>query len=181
MLRKIVYLILILIIIAGAGFILWQQLGKKPLNTEEIKPLISEEQALQIAMDSEDCSMAGVLTDNIIYNAVTKRWWIDLERMPELDEDGCNPACVVSEETKTAEVNWRCTGVILPGVEPISIECSPEQRNIDACIEIYQPVCGTVQVQCITEPCDPVKETFSNSCFACQNPLVTSYTEGECQ
>ncbi len=61
-----------------------------------------------------------------------------------------------------------------------AINCLSDQRNVDACIEIYQPVCGVVHVQCITEPCDPVEETFPNSCFACQNPLVSSYTEGEC-
>lgn len=32
--------------------------------------------------------------------------------MPELEKDGCNPACVVGEENKTAEVNWRCTGAL---------------------------------------------------------------------
>lgn len=58
--------------------------------------------------------------------------------------------------------------------------CLPEQRNVDACIEIYQPVCGTVHVQCVTTPCDPVQETFSNSCKACTNPLVSSYTNGAC-
>jgi hypothetical protein len=59
-------------------------------------------------------------------------------------------------------------------------DCLPEQRNVDGCIEIYQPVCGQVQVECITTPCNPVKETFENSCKACNNPRVMSYTEGEC-
>ncbi len=59
-------------------------------------------------------------------------------------------------------------------------ECLPEQRNVDACIEIYQPVCGTVNVQCVTTPCDPAQETFANSCKACTNSLVSSYTNGEC-
>ena len=59
-------------------------------------------------------------------------------------------------------------------------ECLPEQRGIDACIEIYQPVCATVHVQCVTTPCDPVQETFANSCKACTNSLVSSYTNGEC-
>jgi len=59
-------------------------------------------------------------------------------------------------------------------------ECLPEQRNVDACIEIYQPVCATVNVQCVTTPCDPVRETYANSCKACMNSLVSSYTEGEC-
>jgi hypothetical protein len=59
-------------------------------------------------------------------------------------------------------------------------ECLPEQRDVDACIEIYQPVCGTVNVQCVTTPCDPAQETFANSCKACTNSLVSSYTKGEC-
>ena len=59
-------------------------------------------------------------------------------------------------------------------------ECLPEQREVDACIEIYQPVCGTVNVQCVTTPCDPAQETFANSCKACTNSLVSSYTNGEC-
>ncbi len=59
-------------------------------------------------------------------------------------------------------------------------ECLPEQRDADACIEIYQPVCATVNVQCVTTPCDPVRETFANSCKACMNSLVSTYTKGEC-
>ncbi len=59
-------------------------------------------------------------------------------------------------------------------------ECLPEQRDVGACIEIYQPVCATVHVQCVTTPCDPVQETFANSCKACTNSLVSSYTNDEC-
>jgi len=59
-------------------------------------------------------------------------------------------------------------------------ECLPEQRNVDACIEIYQPVCASVNVQCVTTPCGPVQETFANPCKACMNSLVSSYTKGEC-
>lgn len=69
--------------------------------------------------------------------------------------------------------------VLLLG-EQDPITCAPELRGVDVCIEIYQPVCGLVNVQCVTQPCDPVFETFSNSCFACGNELVESYTIGEC-
>lgn len=62
-----------------------------------------------------------------------------------------------------------------------AIDCLEEQRNVEACIEIYQPVCGQVQIQCITTPCNPIKETFENSCKACTNPNVMSYTMGECE
>ncbi|MCK5466500.1 hypothetical protein KAI56_03330, partial [Candidatus Parcubacteria bacterium] len=78
---------------------------------ESVLPLNSDE-AFAIARETKGCSMAGILTDKYVYNENTKTWWIDLERMPELEKDGCNPACVVSEETKSAEVNWRCTGLM---------------------------------------------------------------------
>ncbi len=58
--------------------------------------------------------------------------------------------------------------------------CTPEQRQVDACIEIYQPVCGwnnPDKIQCIKFPC---ANTYSNSCFACQDENVEYWTEGEC-
>lgn len=63
--------------------------------------------------------------------------------------------------------------------EPV-FECQTEDVEVDACIQVYEPVCGKVNVQCITTPCEPVYETFSNSCLACLNPLVESYTRGAC-
>ena len=60
------------------------------------------------------------------------------------------------------------------------LTCSIEERSAEACIEIYDPVCGQVQVECVTTPCNPVKETFSNSCFACMNERVLSYEKGQC-
>ena len=54
---------------------------------------------------------AESLTEGI-YNVGTKTWWFDANL--NATKEGCNPACVVSEETKTAEINWRCTGLIVP-------------------------------------------------------------------
>ena len=71
------------------------------------------EEAIAIAQDSE-CVEKGELTEESFYNQNTKTWWIDLDMRPEFEEEYCNPACVVSEETKTAEINWRCTGLITP-------------------------------------------------------------------
>ncbi len=74
-------------------------------------------------------------------------------------------------------------GLLLSLSAPLDLavtECLPEQRDADACIEIYQPVCGTVKVQCVTTPCHPAQETFENSCKACTNSLVSGYTIGEC-
>ena len=73
---------------------------------------MSQEEALEIVGSMSECTMVGIPANTATYNDVSKTWWVDLERMPELENDGCNPACVVREENKTAEVNWRCTGLI---------------------------------------------------------------------
>ena len=65
-------------------------------------------------------------------------------------------------------------------IQPDSHDCLPEQRGAEACIQVYDPVCAKVNVVCITTPCPPVEETFSNSCEACSNLLVESYVPGEC-
>ena len=78
-----------------------------------------------------------------------------------------------------ALLSWSLLYVGKPSEELIT-KCLPEQRNADVCFAVYQPVCGTVNIQCVTTPCDPVKETFSNSCKACSNSLVSEYVDGEC-
>lgn len=84
---------------------------------------------------------------------------------------GCNNNTISIDKDS---VNEQPTGKLQ------AIDCLPEQRVVDVCIEIYQPVCGQIQVECITVPCNPVKKTFENSCKACVNPRVLSYIEGEC-
>lgn len=70
-----------------------------------------------------------------------------------------------------------CPSEVAP---PKEIVCTPEQKQAEACIEIYQPVCASVQIQCITTPCEPIPKTFPNSCYACSEQSVTEYTEGAC-
>lgn len=64
--------------------------------------------------------------------------------------------------------------------QPTTFNCAPDQRVGDMCIEIYDPVCATIPVQCVKTPCDPIRQTFSNACHACLNTAVISYTLGEC-
>jgi len=94
---------------------------------------------------------------------------------------GCAPAD--SREVKVCNCGTdkcfngnKCLGT---GEEDITF-CTPEQRNADACYEIYDPVCAKMNIQCIQAPCDPIYQTFSNDCEACKNPLAGSYIRGEC-
>ncbi|MFH1787752.1 MAG: BPTI/Kunitz domain-containing protein, partial [Candidatus Altiarchaeota archaeon] len=85
----------------------YDMLGYCVLNPQQMPMDVAR--ALAIASKSE-CTKEGKLTKDITYNEYTKTWWIDLD----LEKPGCNPACVVDEKTQTAEINWRCTGVIPP-------------------------------------------------------------------
>ena len=58
--------------------------------------------------------------------------------------------------------------------------CPSESKNVEVCIQIYQPVCGWFnpdKIQCIKYPC---AEIYSNSCHACSDNKVSYYTEGKC-
>ncbi len=68
---------------------------------------LSLAQAIQIAQASE-CLNQGQLEQTHFCNEVTGTWWIDLD----IEKEGCAPACVIDVINKTAEINWRCTGLI---------------------------------------------------------------------
>lgn len=180
---------------------------------ESVEPVVfGEEQARMIA--ERECIKGGEALGSGTYNEATKTWWFDANL--NAIQPGCDPACVVSEKTRMAEINWRCTGAIPPSPggkitnfkecvaagNPIrksnpaqceangviyldevgqSKACTDESRKADACGEILDPVCATVEIQCIKAPCDPVWQTFPNPCEACLNPLVITYTTGECE
>lgn len=60
-------------------------------------------------------------------------------------------------------------------VEEIEAETDTEI----VCNDIYMPVCGKVQVQCIKAPCPPLDTTFANSCEA-EKAGATDIREGAC-
>ena len=64
------------------------------------------DEALSIANNS-NCKQVGDLQPSPYCNYNTGTWWFDID----INRPGCKPACVVDIETKTAEINWRCTGV----------------------------------------------------------------------
>ena len=72
-------------------------------------PELTEAQARAIAEASE-CMEEGGLTGESMYNENSKTWWFDMD----VEKEGCAPACVVDEETRTAEINWRCMGLLEP-------------------------------------------------------------------
>lgn len=80
-----------------------------------------------------------------------------------------------------ARTGPNCEFAACPAYEPKTITCSPAAKQAEACTMEYAPVCASVQVQCITTPCNPVPQTFSNGCMACAQGNVDFYIEGACE
>ncbi len=83
--------------------------------------------------------------------------------------------------TYVGRVAPSCAFAACPDDKPTSpneIVCTQAQKDAEACIEIYAPVCASVQVECIAAPCYPVKQTYPNNCYACKEDRVISYTDG---
>lgn len=75
-----------------------------------------------------------------------------------------------------------CEFAPCPGESPASQThvCTLQEKQTQACTKEYRPVCGLIAILCVTTPCNPIPETFSNGCAACAQPLVSSYTDGAC-
>lgn len=52
-----------------------------------------------------------------------------------------------------AKAEWLYTG-----------ECQSVSPEPTACTKEYMPVCGEIQIQCFTTPCNPIHETYGNAC-----------------
>jgi len=54
----------------------------------------------------------GELKDEHFCNETKGTWWIYFQ--PNNPKKDCNPVCIVDVEKETAELNWRCAGVVNP-------------------------------------------------------------------
>jgi outer membrane murein-binding lipoprotein Lpp len=72
---------------------------------------LSYQQAVDIA-EGSGCVEQGQLKETHFFNENTGTWWIDLD----IEKAGCAPACVVNVSDRTAEINWRCTGLVPPSM-----------------------------------------------------------------
>jgi len=140
---KILIISIILIALGIGGFLVWKNISiPKEGIPEEVCTGMTLTEAREIARSSE---CGDRLKDTYICNEDTGTWWIDLD----IEKEGCNPACVVNVKTKTAAINWRCTGVIL----------EPEATLRELCEEnSWPPDCNYISHLPTRELCEKCKE-----------------------
>jgi len=158
------FLIAIIVVLIGVlGFFI----GTNYVNAPEI-----EENDTEITGETEGTEETNTETE-------TKETG---ENTPDEDEEE-NKICTLDAKicpdgTAVGRTGPNCEFAECP--EAQVTECTPEQRDVDACTLVYDPVCANVTVECITTPCPPVQETRSNPCMACKDNGVISYVEGAC-
>ena len=126
---------------------------------------LTESQARKIA--EKECLKGGESISLGYYNDVTKTWWFDANL--NATQEGCYPACVVSEETRKAEINWRCTGLVEPPVSSCGIE---NCHGMDIVCG-YNPVQMCTMEYRIGDKCRQYArcEEINGSCQKVENPL----------
>ena len=65
------------------------------------------------------------------------------------------------------------SGFILLGSANLIFNQTSASDEPTICTMEYRPVCASVEVQCIKAPCDPIQETFGNSCAMRANKHAT--------
>ena len=117
--------------------------GRVFINKSGAEPQISETEARNIAVAG--CLKEGGVLANIgSYNGISQTWWFDL--MLEDAPQGCNPACMVYEETSQVEINWRCTGLIPNDIDGVAC-------TMDAMLCPDGSYVGRIPPDCEFEPC----------------------------
>jgi len=96
-------------------------------NESEEPEKLTEEEARAIALNSSCMEEGNITNATPMYNNITYTWWFETDIVKE----GCMPACVVDEATKTAEINWRCTGLIIPENETEEVD---PYENATGCV-----------------------------------------------
>lgn len=76
--------------------------------------------------------------------------------------------CVAAANPVMESYPRQCTHNNQTFTEIIENFCLNKETG-EICMTLYEPVCGY-----------PLKETFSNSCFACQNQEIVYWIQGEC-
>jgi hypothetical protein len=80
-----------------------------PIPTECTSPAGKSMTITEAYILASKYCLTGSFSTEVSCNDITGTWWINFN--PDTPKQGCSPACVVDINQKTAEINWRCTGL----------------------------------------------------------------------
>lgn len=122
----------------------------------EVKITVTREGVQEAFIDDDYDMLAGSLTrDNVVV-------------CPQ-DAFECEDGSFVKRDPNNGCEFRPCPEDV--GYEAIKYYCRDNQRTVEGCAELYEPVCGFGSFG---------SEEFSNSCFACQDVRVEYWTEDVC-
>ena len=168
--KDIALLLGVLIILGGVGWYLFNSIEvvEAPVDVDTDQSQVSSEQS-----DSSDSDTAPAPTSTT-----------DSGLSPERPVACTKEAKICPDGSGVGRTGPNCEFAACPGEMMDDSEgkllCSPESKLAEMCTMEYAPVCGLVEVQCVTTPCDPVSQTFSNACSACASGNVSEFTPGAC-
>lgn len=176
-----------LIILFFMGVVLWQMMS---INSTSDSEIINEPKKTNVVKEGSATTTEFVKqSEPSDQNDMEPILVSPTSSEPDLEPSPIEPvACTMDAKmcpdgSYVGRIGPNCEFAACPG--PVekggSITCSPESKLVEVCTMEYAPVCGLVEVQCITTPCDPVPQTFGNACGACAQGNVASYTEGACE
>ena len=157
MIQKIVYGLLAIIIVVLAGYLYF---NRRPEIVPAPVPAVMSEAQARVIAEQSCIKGGGALASGGTFNENSKTWWFDANL--NATQPGCNPACVVSAETETAEINWRCTGLIPDEEKPASTINSFEE-----CVAAGNPVMESYPRQCNANGQTFAEENASQDFQAC--------------
>lgn len=153
----------------GLGIILLLIIAIATVALRSVSPSLSLADARAIATASaSECLQKGTVGENGTYNESSKTWWIDFTPKPEFAQAGCSPACVVDTTSKSAEINWRCTGAVTPATYDDLLQVDAPLPNAQAMSPLT--VIGKARGQWYFEASFPLKLYDANNKLIAQVP-----------
>ncbi|GEM_PF-3764507 len=105
------------------------------------EPKTSLDMMEAVAIAEESCIKGEEFLGLPVFNKEIEAWVFDINL--SIAKEGCEPVCAVFEDSKSAEIKWRCAGVISAVGDETGVI-----TNFEKCLAAGNPVIETYPRQC---------------------------------